>query len=234
MVENNIQRISCLIPTFNEEERIGHILKILVGLKGSLLDEIIVIDDGSSDTTTQIVSTFKEVTLLRNKCNKGKSFSIVKGIENARNELLLMIDGDLIGITANNIRELIQPILNKTADITISYRGNTPKWWIRLFKIETFSGERCFSKSLLVDFLEELKNIPGYGLEVFMNNQCIIRKLRIASVPMNNVTIKFKWHKHGWLLGIWKEILMWKHIFSVVNPLKLLRQVLDMKKLMKD
>lgn len=226
-----MQKISCLIPAYNEEEQIERILNTLNSLIGSVLQEVIVIDDFSSDNTKQIVKRFQNVVLVEHTKNEGKSKAIADGIEKATGGYILMLDGDLIGLNEGNIFDLINPLLKNLADITISYRGNTPRWWIRFFKIETFSGERCFPRDFLVNNLGVIKKLPGYGLEVYMNQEIIRNGLRIKSVPMNNVKIKFKWHKHGLVVGVWKELIMWKNIFAVVSPRKLLLQVLEMKKL---
>ncbi len=229
-----MKKISCIIPTYNEEEQIGTILGMLKPLLGTSLDEVIVIDDFSSDRTKEIVKSNKNITLVEHLKNEGKSKTIADGIRKAKNDIILMIDGDLIGLNKTNIHGLINPVVTGLADMSISYRGNTPKWWINLFKIETFSGERCFHKNLLLDNLKEIEYLPGYGLEVYINEKLVRNKLRIRSVPMENVTIKFKWHKHGIIIGVWKELLMWKNIFATVNPIKLIVQVVRMKKLLVD
>ncbi len=229
-----MKKISCIIPTYNEEEQIETILRTLNPLLGNTLDEVIVIDDFSSDRTKKIVKGHKNILLIEHTKNEGKSKTIADGIRGAKNDIILMIDGDLIGLNETNILNLVNPILTNLADISISYRGNTPKWWIHFFKIETFSGERCFYKELLLDNLKEIEYLPGYGLEVYINEKLVRNKLRIKSVPMNNVTIKFKWHKHGVIIGVWKELLMWKNIFATVNPIKLIIQVAKMKKLLID
>ncbi len=229
-----MKKISCIIPTYNEEDQIETILRTLNPLLGSTLDEIIVIDDFSSDKTREIVKKNSSVLLIEHMSNEGKSKTIADGISSANNDIILMIDGDLIGLNETNIFNLVNPVLTNLADISISYRGNTPKWWIDLFEIETFSGERCFHKKLLLDNLQEVKSLPGYGLEVYINEKLVRDKLRIKSVPMSNVTIKFKWHKHGVIIGIWKELLMWKNIFTTVNPYKLIMQIMEMKKLTVD
>ena len=227
-----MKKVSCIIPTYNEEEQIGIILKTLNPLLGKILDEVIVIDDFSSDRTKEIVRNNKNITLVEHIKNEGKSKTISDGIKKAKNDIILMIDGDLMGLNETNIKNLINPVLTDLVDMSISYRGNTPKWWIHFFKIETFSGERCFYKKLLLDNLKEIEYLPGYGLEVYINEKLVRNKLRIKSVPMKNVTIKFKWHKHGLIVGVWKELLMWKNIFATVNPVKLVVQIIKMKKLL--
>jgi glycosyltransferase involved in cell wall biosynthesis len=225
--------VSCIIPTYNEELHIGEILKVLSVLQPRLFCEVIVIDDGSTDKTKQIVKTFESVTLLENKKNSGKSNAVARGVGAARGDLIFMCDGDLIGLKPETIMNLVEPVSNGVVDISISYRDNTAKWWVKLFLVETFSGERCFHKKIIVNQLNIISALPGYGLEVFINNLIIKHKLRIVSVRMKDVTIDYKWYKHGLLRGLWLELLMWKQIFSVVSPYRLATQVYKMRRLVK-
>ena len=229
MAGKNKPSVSCLVPTYNEQAHIGSILEILTSLD-DVLSEIIVIDDGSTDSTKEIVAKFSGVKLISNPVNRGKSYSISEGLRVAHSDLIFMCDGDLIGLNQSTVKNLVTPLLEGIVDITISFRDNTPHWWINLFKVETFSGERCFPATLLEDDIDRISKLPGYGLEVFINDQIIRKKFRIGSVRMNYVTIDYKWHKYGWTLGIWRELKMWKQIFSVVNPFKLGKQVFQMKK----
>jgi glycosyltransferase involved in cell wall biosynthesis len=229
-----MRKISCIIPAYNEEERIGFILNTLTPLLSDILKEIIVVDDFSSDKTREMVKKFSHVILLEHRKNEGKSKTIADGIQKATGEYILMIDGDLIGLEGGNILDMVNPILNNQADITISYRGNTPKWWIRIFKIEMFSGERCFSRDFIMPYIDAISMLPSYGLEAFINEKIIDNNLRIKSVAMNNVTISFQWDKHGIFIGIWKEILMLKDISSVIGPKRFISQLLKTKRLLVD
>jgi dolichyl-phosphate beta-glucosyltransferase len=115
--------ISIIIPAYNEEKRIDStIKKILIYSKKRFNKyEIILVDDASIDKTTKIVSKYKKVKILKNKKNKGKGYSIKKGIFNAKYEFILFTDSDL----ATPIFELEKLIdkINKGYDIVISSRN---------------------------------------------------------------------------------------------------------------
>lgn len=86
------QTISIIIPVFNEEKGIAHVIeKILdLNLKNS---ELIVVDDGSIDGTLDQVNKF-DVKCVSHKSNKGKAEAFRTGLENASGEIIIMIDGD--------------------------------------------------------------------------------------------------------------------------------------------
>lgn len=92
-------RFSVIIPVYNEERRIGHtILKIMKYMNQHNYEyDIIIVDDGSTDHTIDVIKNFKnnKISLLRNKKNIGKGYSIKKGVLFAQKDYLLIIDADL-------------------------------------------------------------------------------------------------------------------------------------------
>ena len=96
---NNVQMIlSIIIPVYNEEKTVIEILKKIKDNQSNLFKyEIIVIDDGSTDQTRKLLESNKNLydKLLVNESNKGKGFSIKKGISNASGTHIIFQDADL-------------------------------------------------------------------------------------------------------------------------------------------
>jgi dolichyl-phosphate beta-glucosyltransferase len=96
-----VNSISVVIPAFNEDARIPPTLRrIDEYLKEHAYKfEIIVVDDGSSDGTADVVlgesERMKSIRLLRNESNRGKGFSVRRGVLSANHELVLISDADL-------------------------------------------------------------------------------------------------------------------------------------------
>ena len=90
--------ISLIIPIYNEEKTILQILKKLSEIKkwGYAL-EVIVVNDGSTDNTDNILSENKILIdkQLDNKTNSGKGYSVKKGLEIADGKYIIFQDGDL-------------------------------------------------------------------------------------------------------------------------------------------
>ncbi len=90
--------LSIIIPVYNEEKTIISILeKIKKNSSNSFKYEVIVIDDGSTDQSRKILENSKQLfdKLLINETNKGKGFSVKKGILNASGTHIIFQDGDL-------------------------------------------------------------------------------------------------------------------------------------------
>jgi len=88
--------ISIVIPVYNEEEAIGDDLDLIIEtMEQSGLDyEVIVVDDGSSDSSPEIVRRRRGVRLICHPYNRGVGAARTTGVEQARGEIIVMTDGD--------------------------------------------------------------------------------------------------------------------------------------------
>lgn len=111
------RKASILIPAYNEEKTIA---KTLASIQESThrYYEVLVIDDGSTDRTADIVRAFAQqdsrIRLIR-KENGGKASALNIGIARARYSIVVTIDGDTI-MLPNTIRELVKPFSDPKID----------------------------------------------------------------------------------------------------------------------
>lgn len=121
-------RLSVIIPAFNEEPRLPKTLERIRDFlkQRAIAAEVIVVDDGSTDGTAELVERtklqFPEVRLLTNPGNRGKGYSVRHGMLQARGEIALFTDADL----ATPIEEsdkLLEAILEARYDGAIGSRG---------------------------------------------------------------------------------------------------------------
>ena len=109
-------KIVAIIPAYNEEDRIKETIEDLK--KVDLIDNIVVIDDGSTDSTSSIVENMG-IDLIKLNKNRGKGFAIKEAVKRVDYDYLVLADGDL-GKTSNEIEKLIYPVLNNEADVAIA------------------------------------------------------------------------------------------------------------------
>ena len=88
--------ISIIIPMYNEEEAIGGDLDaIMHTMSGSDVPwEIIVVDDGSTDASPEIVRQREGVRLIQHPYNRGTGAARTTGLQHARGDVIVMTDGD--------------------------------------------------------------------------------------------------------------------------------------------
>lgn len=117
--------ISVVIPAFNEEQNIGFVLtnvhKILK--ETNLPYEIIVVNDGSTDRTAEVVKEHN-VFLVNHRRNSGKGNALKTGFVMARGKIIVMMDADG-SHRPEDIPQLINPLLNGSeVDVVIGSRFN--------------------------------------------------------------------------------------------------------------
>lgn len=218
-------KISCIIPAYNEAERIGAVLDAVI--QCSEIEEIIVVDDFSQDRTVDVVAKYNSVTLIKHSSNKGKSMSIYTGVKKSTGDVLLFLDADLLNLRKEDIRKMLDGFLNGGVDICISLRGNAPFLW-RCIGLDYLSGERCFMKSLIEDYLEDIKLLSGFGLEVFLNRLVISKSLKIKIITWPIVKSPLKRIKMGVAFDF---LIMGIYVFKEISPREALLQIIVMKKL---
>ncbi len=120
--------ISIVIPAYNEAKRLPQTLqKVTAHLKKKGLSfEVIVVDDGSRDSTAKWVreagGVCPEIKLFSNRQNRGKGFSVRRGVLAAAGEYILYTDSDL-STPIEELDNLLAEMAGEEADIVIGSRG---------------------------------------------------------------------------------------------------------------
>ncbi len=216
-------RISCIIPAYNEAARIEGVLKAVVKVKE--ITEIVVVDDSSEDDISSITQKFPTIQLLTHSENRGKTAAIATGLLHSSGDYLVLLDADLLELAAEDIVQLLRPVLEGRADISISLRF---KPW-RLFGIDPISGERMVPRSLLMEYIDVLPTLSPFALETYMNAKIIEQNLRIAVVSWPNVESPLKYRKYGFSRGLEGDVGMVTDILHTTSVTKLFKQFYAMR-----
>ncbi|MBU1084884.1 glycosyltransferase family 2 protein [Patescibacteria group bacterium] len=166
-----MKKLILILPTFNEGPVIGQVLTDLEATvkKLPVKTKIIVINDGSTDSTASIVKKSK-TTLLTHRLNRGLGASISTGLKYAKlNQADFAITMDSDGQhDPDDIKTILEPLLNNKADIVIGSRmleSNNPmplyrkvfnqisnlitKVLFGVYSTDSLSGFRGFSKKAI-------------------------------------------------------------------------------------
>ena len=114
------QTVSAVIPAYNEEETVGEVVARTL----RHVDEVIVVDDGSTDDTSMVARNSGAV-VVRNETNKGVLISLKMGFRLAGGEILVTLDADGQH-DPDEIPGLLEPILDDRADLVLGARAELP------------------------------------------------------------------------------------------------------------
>jgi len=188
---NKRKSVSAIVPVFNEEKTISKVINTL--LKNNLIDEVICINDGSTDKSMEILNQYKgKIEVIDLKKNYGKGFALSVGIKQAKGEIVAFIDADLTNLSDDHIRELLTPILDNETRGVVGYPSSVR--WSLVNPISNFSGERAYYRKDLISHIEEMAE-TRFGIEVFLNN--LFNKNEIKKVPLRKLKGLFKYEKRG-------------------------------------
>jgi len=113
-------RTTAIVAAYNEEKTIAEVLGALT--RSPLIDEVIVVSDGSEDATVEIARGIEGVRTIALKENHGKGFAMAVGVANASNDTLFFCDGDMYNITEEIIQSLIRPVVDGDCEMNIGVR----------------------------------------------------------------------------------------------------------------
>jgi glycosyltransferase involved in cell wall biosynthesis len=180
--------LSIVIPAYNEENRIGRSLDEILQFLSSApyRAEVVVVDDGSKDGTAQVVSARvadyreagHELRVLTNNPNRGKGYSVRRGIGEASGDIVLFTDADLSS-PISETPKLVDPIVEGRADVAFGSRAlNRELIGVRQPLMRDFGG-RVFNFFM--------KAITGLD---FKDTQCGFKAFRRdAAVPVFDLQI---------------------------------------------
>jgi glycosyltransferase involved in cell wall biosynthesis len=165
--ENRKQmKTSIIVCTYNEEETIFNVVASCC--KHNPEAEVIVVDDGSTDGTENVLKTLAthyHFEYLKLPENHGKSYAMACGVEFASNEIVLFINANLVHLRKDHFTAMLAPIQNQQADMVI---GNPASFTINYGAdpYETAIGEKAMLRADLLPILKDVKEIL-FGVEAF-------------------------------------------------------------------
>ena len=201
-------KISVIVPVFNEAGTIGEIIRRINNT--GIVDEIIVVNDGSTDNTKQVLGTIAGIKLIHHNKNCGKGASIRTALKHVTGDVVIIQDADFEYDPAFYVK-LVRPIIANECDIVYGSRfkgEQVQRFWhyvvnrvltiasnmftnINLSDMET--GYKVFRKDVLSN-LKIQSNRFGFEPEITAK----VKHYKIIEIPITynprRTGKKIKWH----------------------------------------
>lgn len=206
----NNMKLSIIIPAYNEEHRIKKtLLRVDYFLRRSAIDaEVIVVDDGSSDRTAEIVQGFSQnkpyLRLMQNVTNRGKGYSVRRGVAEARGEYVLFADADN-STPIQEVKKLLPYLISGKIDVAIGSRsmkgsrvrvrqpwprsmmGKIFNKLVKLFLyrdfVDTQCGFKCFTHRAACDIFS-VQRFDRFSFDIEVLAIAKLKCYRIKEVPI--------------------------------------------------
>jgi dolichyl-phosphate beta-glucosyltransferase len=225
-----VRRLSIIIPSFNEVDRIGQTLTYIRNYLATQTYEVevLVIDDGSTDGTSAVVDSLRwpATSVLRLDRNRGKGYAVGYGMQHADAEYMLFCDAD--NATPFEQIERFWPVIER-ADVVIGSRyvegseivlrqpfirrlgarvGNA---LVRLLLLPEWKDTQCGFKLFRRDAARAIfakQTIFGWGFDIEVLHIASCLGLEVAQVPVDWFDGRgSKVHSAGTFLAVFLELL---------------------------
>jgi LmbE family N-acetylglucosaminyl deacetylase len=210
--------VAAIIPAYNESRQIKDLLSVLKDVP--YLFEIIVVDDGSEDNTSEIATEAglddSRVKVLQHQHNYGKGHALKTGWQYTSTPYILFLDADLINLKPHHIDQLVLPVLHGETDMTVGLFHNGR--WVTDFShraIPWLSGQRCLKASLVEEV--PLNAAKGYGFETAISATARKNNWRCQEIWLKGVSSSHTNQWKGLIQSIRKRVKMFKDVGRAIQ-----------------
>jgi glycosyltransferase involved in cell wall biosynthesis len=231
-IPQSVPLLSVIIPVYNEQSTVGEVIRRVAGVGLPIPMEIIVVDDGSTDSTPQILSELGSAItrFYASPVNQGKGAAVRLGLTMAAGDIILIQDADL-ELDPEEYRHLLQPIIEGKAAVVYGsrflHRGNRMRFSRRLANRFLTGVTNLLYNTRLTDMetaykvfrSEVMKNIElratGFEIEPEITARLALSGYRIVEVPVSySPRTKLEGKKIRWRDGIKALWCLFRNRFS--------------------
>ncbi len=198
-------KVSVIIPAYNEASRIGAVLAPV--LASELVNEVIVVDDGSEDGTADIARQFP-VAVLCLPQNRGKAAALDEGVALAQHDDILFLDADLVGLRTEHVDSMIKTYRDQELDMVVGvFSGGRATTDIAQTINPFASGQRMIRRKLwqlAKDRVESSSTVEemSFGVEIALSRMAVKEGWLKEKVKLDGVTHVLKEEKRGFSQGL--------------------------------
>lgn len=215
-------RVAAIVPAYNERETLAAVLQALRDTP--VIDEILVVSDGSTDETA-LVARRMGVRTLELKRNHGKGVALATGVIHTSAPVLLFVDGDILNLSPGLFVALLTPVLRGEVgmNVGIRHRGRLVNAVHRRVG-PLLSGIRCLRREIFEAVPDEY--LEGFRIETALNWVCCRLGHRTGTLVLHQLRHRVKEEKQGLVEGVRARLAMFASVLVAHWKLRLTSPVL--------
>lgn len=215
--------IAAIIPALNEEKTITNVIRAI--RDSHLVDEIIVVSDGSKDKTA-LLANRAGARVIELPETLGKGGAMTMAVQSTNAKILMFFDADLRGLRAEHVRSLLEPVQKGKADMCI---GVTDRWR-GMYKLNDafrgsiplvqLTGQRALKRFIFEEIPNELR--AGFQIEEAMNYHCKVHGYMVKTVDLHGVHGVQKTIKYNFFHGLYSNFQMISQVLKIFFKVRIL------------
>lgn len=206
-------QVTAVIPAFNEENTIAEIITVLKVTP--MVNEVLVVSDGSTDRTAQVARN-AGARVIELKHNIGKGGAMKHGVESTDADIILFLDADLIGLTPIHVVNLLLPVIDGQVEATVGVFGQGRMATDLAQTIAPFlSGQRAIRREIIIKVPN--MDLARFGIEVLINRYLKEAGISIREVELIDMSHIMKEEKRGLIHGFTDRMKMYWEIAKLVK-----------------
>ncbi len=206
-------KTAVIIPAYNEERTVGEIIEVVKQVP--FVNETIVVSDGSTDNTAEVAES-RGAKVIALPENLGKGGAMMVGINNTEANVVLFLDADLIGLQPGHVVDLLLPVLEGRAEMTVGiFEQGRLATDLAQFFAPYLSGQRAVKKDLFLH-LSDLE-MTRFGVEVALTRFVKTAGISVVEVELKDMTHIMKEEKLGIIRGFLARLKMYWEIAKCVG-----------------
>jgi len=160
---------TAIVCAYNEARTLAAVLDTL--LVSPLINDIVAIDDGSTDETADVLRSYaghEKLHAIFLPQNRGKGYAMAEGVLRAKGEAILFVDADLLNLEPDHFAQILHPLIEGEADMIIGNPSRGQGLIEAMNPLRPLSGERALFRKDIFPLMETIRN-SRFGVETLIN-----------------------------------------------------------------